>query len=303
MFWNRRKPAAETPSAFAARSWASADGLDLFARDYPGAAGPARLPVVLLHGLTRNSADFGDLAPWIAAQGRRVLAPDFRGRGRSAWDPQPMNYTPATYAADVLALMDAAGIGRALFVGTSLGGIVTMAMAALRPMLVAGAVLNDVGPSLAPAGLRRIAGYAGRDSRVSSWAEAADYARAINGFAFPGYSAGDWDRFARRLYEAAPDGAPLRLAYDPDIAAPIRAAGPGALAPDMTPLFVGLAAGRPLLLVRGALSDLIDPPRVVQMRALAPHLEVVEVEGVGHAPMLDEPEARAALAAFFGRAP
>jgi pimeloyl-ACP methyl ester carboxylesterase len=308
MFWRKRTPVPPTPRpaegpGYAERRWVSADGLDLVARDYAGGTGAARLPVLLLHGLTRNSADFEDLAPWIAAAGRRVLAPDFRGRGRSAWDPQPMNYLPATYAADVLALMDAAGIGRALFVGTSLGGIVTMLVAALRAPAVAGAVLNDVGPSLAPAGLQRIAGYAGRDSRVADWGEAAEYAKAINGFAFPSYGARDWDRFARRLFEAGPDGRPARLAYDPDIAAPIRAAGPGALAPDMTPLFLGLAAGRPLLLVHGAISDLVDPPRVRQMQALAPHLQTAEVTGVGHAPMLDEPEARAALADFLARAP
>jgi pimeloyl-ACP methyl ester carboxylesterase len=254
--------------------------------------------VICLHGLTRNAADFGGLAPWMAERGRRVLAVDFRGRGLSAWDPEPMNYVPATYAADVLALMDAAGIGRAVFIGTSLGGIVTMALAAIRPPAVAAAVLNDVGPTLNPEGLRRIGGYAGRDARVNDWGEAAAYARAINEAAFPGYGAADWDAFARRLFEAGPDGR-LRLAYDPDIAAPIRAAGPDALAPDITPLFVALATGRPLLLVHGAISDLLDPERVEQMRALAPHLTTADVPNVGHAPMLDEPEARAAIEAFL----
>ena len=284
------------------RAWTGADGLSLRARDYAGAAGAARAPVVCLHGLTRNAADFDTLAPWIAASGRRVLAADFRGRGRSAWDPAPMNYTPATYAADIAGLLNAAGIGRAVFVGTSLGGIVAMVLAAMRPAAVAAAVLNDVGPSLSPEGLKRIGGYAGRDAAVKDWSEAADYARAINGAAFPGYAPADWDAFARRIFEEGPDGR-LRLAYDPDIAAPIRAAGPEALAPDITPLFVGLATGRPMLLVRGAISDLIDPPRVEAMKALAPHMAVAEVPDVGHAPMLDEPEARAALAAFLEAAP
>jgi pimeloyl-ACP methyl ester carboxylesterase len=283
------------------RAWTSADGLVLYARDYAGAAGPARLPVVLLHGLTRNSADFGTVAPWIAARGRRVLAADFRGRGRSAWDPNPLGYAPPTYAADIAALLDAAGIGRALFVGTSLGGLVTMALAAIRPAAVAGAVLNDVGPSLSPVGLARIAGYAGHDSAVADWAGAAAYARAINGAAFPGYAPEQWDAFARRLF--VEKGGRISLAYDPDISAPIKAAGPNALAPDVTPLFVGLATGRPLLLVHGAISDLVDAPRVAAMRALAPHMQVAEVAGVGHAPMLDEPEALAALEGFLDRAP
>lgn len=302
LFVTSRAPRSRIKGSFADRTWTSADGLALHARDYAAAAGPARLPVVCIAGLTRNAADFEHVAPWIAGRGRRVLAVDLRGRGGSAWDPQPMNYMPATYAADVAGLLDAAGVARAVFVGTSLGGIVAMTLAALRPGLIAGAVLNDVGPSLAPAGLQRIASYAGRDAAARTWTEAAAYARSINGAAFPAYGPADWEAFARRLYQRGPDGA-LRLAYDPDIAAPIRAAGAGALAPDMTPLFVALATGRPLALVRGGLSDLIDPARVRQMRTLAPHLQVAEVPGVGHAPMLGEPEALEALERFLDEAP
>lgn len=287
--------------AWADRTWTSADGLALYARDYAPASGPAKLPVLCLHGLTRNSADFEDLAPWIAARGRRVLAPDVRGRGRSAHDPLPQNYTPATYAADVLALLDAAGIGRALIVGTSMGGIIAMVLAGLRPLAVAGAVLNDVGPSLAPEGLARIAAYAGRIGAAKDWDEAAAMAKAVNGAAFPRYGDRDWLAFARRLF-VEKDGA-LHPACDPDIAAPIRAAGPDALAPDLTPLFLGLATGRPMLLVHGQLSDLLDAPRVARMRTLAPHMAMAEVEGVGHAPMLDEPEALSAIERWLDAAP
>lgn len=287
---------------YSARTWISADGLSLFARDYAPMDGPARLPVICLHGLTRNSADFEDLAPWIAETGRRVLVPDVRGRGRSAWDPQPMRYQPLTYAADVLSLMDAAGIARALFVGTSMGGLMTMVLASMRPAAVAGAVLNDVGPSLNPEGLKRIAGYAGRARPARDWADAATVARDINGDAFPHYGAAEWETFARRLFEPAPEGG-LRLAYDPDIAVPFRAAGPDALAPDLTPLFVALAACGPLLLVRGARSDLLDKGRVDQMGLLAPHMTYAEVEGVGHAPMLGEPVAAHAIAEFLDGAP
>ena len=289
-------------TGFSHRTWTSADGLLLHARDYAGADGNAKLPVVCLHGLTRNAADFGDLAPWIAATGRRVLAVDFRGRGASACDPNPANYIPTTYAADVLALMDAAGIAGAVFVGTSLGGIVTMLLAASRPLAVGAAMLNDVGPSLAPEGLARIAGYAGKGEPPTTWAEAAAYAKAINAAAFPVYGDADWDAFARRLFEIGPDGK-LRPACDPAIAVPIQAAGAAALAPDLTPLFLNLATGRPLLLIHGALSDLLDAPRAQAMRALAPAMTYAEIPNVGHAPMLDEPEARAALADFLDSAP
>ena len=141
----------------------SSDGLALYARDYAAQAGaepaPARLPVICIHGLTRNSADFDELAPEIARLGRRVLALDVRGRGHSAYDPDPANYNPVVYAGDVVKLMHDLGIARAVFVGTSMGGLVTMTLAMRHLDLIAGAVLNDVGPVLSTKGLARIAGY------------------------------------------------------------------------------------------------------------------------------------------------
>ena len=137
------------------RTWTSADGLALFARDHAPASGPAKLPVICIHGLTRNSRDFEVLAPLIAAQGRRVLSIDVRGRGNSGRDPNPANYNPAVYAADVIALMAQSGIGRAHFVGTSMGGLITMTLCAMRPDLIAGAVLNDIGPEVGAAGIAR----------------------------------------------------------------------------------------------------------------------------------------------------
>ena len=294
-------PVAASPPTYVDRWWTAADGLRLYARDYAAAAGPARTPVICIHGLTRNAADFGEVAPWIAARGRRVLAVDVRGRGRSAFDPQPMNYVPTTYVADVLGLMDAAGIARAVFVGTSMGGIITMLAASFRPAAIAAAVLNDVGPSLNPDALKRIAEYTGRAAPVEDWAGAVAYARTVNQVAFPAYGPADWEAFARRLFVEGENGRP-RLAYDPQIAAPFRA-NPGVLAADMTPLFTTLATGRPLLLIRGGLSDLLDAPRAASMRALAPQMAYAEVANVGHAPMLDEPEARTALAPFLDEAP
>lgn len=289
----------------AERFWDSADGLRLFARDYAGGGGPARPPVVCLHGLTRNSRDFEAVAPWIAARGRRVLALDVRGRGRSDRAPDPSSYQPAVYAADVLALFAQAGIARAVFVGTSMGGLIAMTLAAMNSGVVAGAVLNDVGPELSPVGLARIGGYVGQGTGqgapVRSWDEAAEYARRTNVAAFPAYGPEDWSAFARRLFREDEEGRPV-LDYDPAIAAPFRAA-PAGPAPDLWPLFAGLAAGRPTLLVRGALSDLIDADIARRMRAAAPAMAYAEVPRVGHAPMLTEPEARAALAAFLDAAP
>ena len=147
---------------YAERRWTSPDGLTLFARDYGGADGAARLPVIAIHGLTRNSADFDTIAPLIAQSGRRVLAVDVRGRGRSDRAPDPMTYSPEVYARDILALMDQAGIDKAVFLGTSMGGLITMAIAAIRARTIAAAIINDVGPEVSPVGLARIAAYMGQ---------------------------------------------------------------------------------------------------------------------------------------------
>jgi pimeloyl-ACP methyl ester carboxylesterase len=289
----------------AERRWTSLDGLSLFARDYAPASGPANLPVICLHGLTRNSRDFETLAPHVAAGGRRVLAIDVRGRGRSDWDPNPLQYNPAVYAGDVATLMAQAGVSRALFVGTSMGGLITMTLSALRPDLVAGAVLNDVGPEVGAAGLARIAGYVGGAPSVADWAEAAAYARATNGAALPDLTEDDWHRFARRVFREDPAGG-LALDYDPAISEVFKVsptAAPSAAPPDLWPLFAGLAANRPLLLIRGADSDILEAATAERMATAAPHMARVEIAGVGHAPTLEEPAAVAAIDAFLAAAP
>jgi pimeloyl-ACP methyl ester carboxylesterase len=290
-------------SDFAWVSWRAADGTPLWARDYPAAIDSGRAPVVCLHGLTRNSRDFEVVAPWIAGTGRRVLAADIRGRGRSGYAADAATYQPAVYAGDTLAMLDALGVDRPVVIGTSLGGLVAMVLAVMAPQRLAGAVLNDVGPVLAAEGLARIAGYAGQSAGVRDWAGARSYARVTNATAFPDYDDAEWDAVARRLFregEAGPE-----LDYDPRIMEPLRAAAEaGGPPPDLWPLFAQLASGdRPLLLLRGARSDLFDAATAAVMRELAPHMAYAEVPGVGHAPMLSEPAARAALDRFLQAAP
>jgi len=288
--------------SFAERRWTSADGLSLYARDYAAAPGQARLPVIAIHGLTRNSADFGTLAPLIAQTGRRVLAVDVRGRGQSDRAIDPMTYQPATYAQDVLGLMGGLGIEKAVFIGTSMGGLITMAVAAVRSKVVAGAVLNDIGPEVSPVGLGRIASYAGEQVEINNWADAAAYAKRLNAVAFPHYADADWDAFARRIFRVGTEGTPV-LDYDPDISVPIRATGAKALVPNLWPMFGRLARARPVLLVRGETSDLLSAAIAAKMQKRAPKMDLVEVSGVGHAPMLDEPDAKAALFPFLGELP
>ncbi|MBC6983554.1 alpha/beta fold hydrolase [Caulobacter sp. 17J80-11] len=285
-------------TGFTDRWWTSADGLKLYARDYAAAPGPARLPVVCIHGLTRNSRDFGEVAPYLAASGRRVLAVDVRGRGRSDRDPEPMNYHPGTYAEDVGALFDQLGLSQAVFMGTSMGGLITMMLALRRPELIAGSVINDVGPQLSPVGLARIVAYTGKPVEIRNWRDAREYVKRTNGAAFPNNRDRDWRMFVDRVFDRGPRGRPV-LAYDPRIAEPFKAASPDKPAPDMLPLFMALAR-KPMLLVRGGISDLLDQDGVALMRQHAPNMAYVEVPDVGHAPMLTEPAAKAAILRFLG---
>lgn len=298
-----RLPNLKPETVFCDRKWVAEDGLKLYARDYAGASGTAQLPVIALHGLTRNSADFAEVAPYMAATGRRVLVPDVRGRGRSDYDPQPLNYHLWTYAKDVLALCDALGIMGAHFVGTSMGGLILMVMSTLRPTLIRGVILNDVGPTLSPKGLARIAGYAGQSDGVyASLKEAVAYTRSINGSAFPNLGPKDWEAFAKRLFVQKADGR-WHLDYDPRIADAFKATTVTPQAFDMAPLYMSLATGRRVLLVRGALSDLMEEDQVRLMQPLSPDFTRIDVEGVGHAPLLTEPEAKAAILGFLKEMP
>ncbi len=286
---------------FEERVIATIDELALYARDYPPLRPVTGLPVICLHGLTRNSRDFEVVAPRIAALGRRVVAPDMRGRGKSANDPDPAHYVPAVYAQDVLKLMDALEIERAVFIGTSMGGLIAMVLATMAPDRIAASVLNDVGPKLNPAGMARIATYVGRTRPVPSWEEAAEAVRAVNGGAYPERLDDEpfWLAFARRTFRQREDGL-FETDYDPHIALAFADFDEDAPPPDLSPLFQALAQ-RPMLSVRGAISDLFGADVVEAMQAMKADLETVTVSNIGHAPMLDEPEAWDAVLDFLAR--
>jgi len=284
-------------AGFRHRTWESADGLSLHARDYAAADGKARLPVICIHGLTRNARDFDALAPWVSARHRRVLAVDVRGRGLSARDPNASYWLP-TYADDVRRLAASLGIAHAIFVGTSMGGLITMELAALAPTLIAGAVINDVGPVLAAEGLARIGAYVCNVPAFDSWDEAAAYLQHQNAQALPHYGAKDWQAMAGRMFRE--EGGRISADYDPAIAA---AFGTGPLPADPWERWHGLARGRPLLLLRGGLSDLLAPGDATRMVTEHETARLREVPNVGHAPMLDEPEALAAIGEFLDQVP
>jgi len=285
---------------FERRTVLTHDKLRLDVRAFKGGA---KTPVLCIPGLTRNAADFEDFAPLAASTGRDVFAISLRGRGLSDYDAAYLNYVPPTYVGDVLGALDQLGAPKAIFVGTSLGGIVTMLTAAAAPARVAAAVINDVGPEFAPEGIARIAGYVGaRAEQGGGYAPARDLdaaideIRAINEVAFPGRDRTFWEKFARRTYNPQPDGS-WRLAYDPAIGRALLEAGP---APDLWTPFARLS-GIVTLIVRGAISDLLTPPIIEKMRAVNARFDYAEVADVGHAPMLTEPDAWDAIRAFLLR--
>ena len=275
--------------------YSSDDGLNLYARDYPNDG--ARLTLLCMHGLSRNSADFADLAAALNDE-YRVIAVDQRGRGRSQWDGNTANYTPVRYVADMFTLIESLALRNVVLIGTSMGGIMAMLMMAMRGESFRGVVLNDIGPVLAEEGRERIMAIVGKAPPVRTWDEALQQAEAYNGAAFPGYRRADWERWARRTYAVNAAGEP-ELLYDPAIAEPLAAASGNAAPPDTWPLFDALGKV-PVLAIRGALSDVLDEACFAEMQRRHPGLTPLTVADVGHAPMLDEPGVVAQLRAFLG---
>jgi len=272
-------------------SWTSSDGLNLHYRDYPGPEGGQATPVLCLHGLTRNGRDFADLAEHLA-ETRRVIVPDMRGRGMSDYSPDSDTYNPLTYVADVELLLDEAGIERFISIGTSMGGLMTMLLGQADADRIAAAVLNDIGPQIEPVGLERISGYVGQGRSYPTWIHAARSLGEVHGEAFPDYSLEDWLEMAKRIMVVSQNG---RISYDYDMAIAEPFAKPGNAAPaNLWDAFEAMA-DTPMLLVRGELSDLISPDTVERMKQRNPALATVTVPRAGHAPTLDEPEAREAI--------
>ena len=277
-------------SDFVERRYTSQDGLSLYYREYGNPDLPGT-PVLCLAGLTRNSRDFHRVAQRLCAD-RRVLCADYRGRGRSAYDPDSSNYQPATYLNDIRHLLAVAGIGRIVVLGTSLGGLLAMGMGAAMPTVLAGVVLNDVGPEIGGAGLARIIDYVGTDRPHPDWPSAArDLATMFPHLKLDGDEA--WEAAARATWREGDDGL-LHYDWDVRIAEPLRN---GAPPPDLWPLYRSLRH-LPVLTIRGALSDILSAETLQQMAEAHPGMQAVTVPGVGHVPTLSEPEAVASLDAF-----
>ncbi|WP_379921944.1 alpha/beta fold hydrolase [Erythrobacter sp. R86502] len=277
------------------RYWTSSDGLNLHYRNYPGPEDAAGVPVLCLHGLTRNARDFADLAEALCAT-RRVIVPEMRGRGESDYAPDSDTYSPATYVSDVEKLLAEQGITRFAVIGTSMGGLMAMIMAAAQPGRMVALVMNDIGPEVDAAGVSRISGYVGQGRSYPTWVHAARGLAEAHGVAFPDYDLDQWLDLAKRTMTVTQNG---RISFDYDMAIAEPFAKPGNAAPGNLWLAFEALRGVPMLVVRGALSDLLSPETVRQMAARNPAMTLVTVPRVGHAPTLDEPEVRAAIHALL----
>ena len=276
------------------------DGLKLHARCYGSSIAPG-LPVVCLPGLARNEADFETLAMHLAGDPthpRRVVALDYRGRGRSQYDRNWRNYSLPTELSDVIAVLTALGFHRAVFVGTSRGGLLTMLLAAARPGMLAGALLNDIGPVIEPQGLMRIKGYVGKLPRAKDFAEGAIVLRRLFSTQFPKLTEADWLTWAERNWEQKARG--LAPRYDPRLAHTLKGIGPDKPLPALWAQF-GALAHVPVMVVRGANSDILSVETVKAMRARFPDLDAIEIPDQGHAPLLSEPDILARISSFISR--
>ena len=272
-------------SGFMAQAISTADGLTLHARDYGSAHGDALL-VICLPGLTRNSRDFHQLAIMLSSDPQspcRVLALDYRGRGLSDWDHNKANYSIAVEAQDVLALCETLGIHRAIFIGTSRGGLILHLTAVMKPELLAGVVLNDVGPVLEVEGLRHIQNYLGHARAPRDWDDAAAILQDLHGKAFPALDLEDWREMAEALYRR--DGDRIVSDFDPAIAEAIIAADLSKPLPDMWAQFEAMRLV-PLLVVRGENSTLLSEKTVGEMVKRHPNSRGLIAAGQGHAPLL-----------------
>jgi pimeloyl-ACP methyl ester carboxylesterase len=274
------------------------DGLRLHVRHYGPRSGGTS--VVCLPGLARTAADFEPLARALVAADRtqRVLALDYRGRGLSAYDRNPANYSLPVELADVLAVLTALDAMPAIFVGTSRGGILTMLMAALRPTAVAGAVLNDIGPVIEPKGLMRIKGYVGKLPQPASYEDAAEILRRLFNAQFPKVDKKGWLAAAQRAYKQ--ENGRLVADYDPALAKTLASLAPGTTLPTLWNEFDALAQ-TPLLVIRGQLSDILSPETAEGMRNRQTSIEYLEVPDEGHAPLLADNPSIARIVDFVGR--
>ncbi len=271
------------------------DGLKQHYRDYNRA--PDGAPVVLcMPGLTRNAKDFSYIADHLKYRCRLICA-EQRGRGLSEWDPDPSRYSPVTYVGDMMALLDHLGLTEIITIGTSLGGLMTIMMNAMHPGTIKAAVINDIGPEIDPKGIERIKSYVGIGTPPATWDEAVAAVKTANPGVYPNFTDQEWVDFTHMLYTDK-DGAPVAQ-YDPAIRKNFDDQDDQS-APDLWPLFT-MMHSIPMVVLRGALSDILAADTLERMQAEHPDLVAITVPNVGHVPLMREKIVQDAIDALIAR--
>ena len=263
----------------------SNDELDLYYRTY--GSNDTRLPIVCLSGLTRNSQDFDGFAKHFCDRWK-IYTLDYRGRGKSDWDPDYKNYDPQTYLADIMTFLTSQKIERAIFLGTSLGGLLSIGLAGLAPNFVEAVILNDVGPEVASDGSARIAGYVGNDVRFDTLEAVAAAQKEMYQNAYPDVDEGYWIETAKVGFVYDETDKNYRASYDLGLGkAMIEQLGNSAPI-DLWPFFEMLKS-KPVLTIRGGLSDVLSEETFERMKSTLPHMAHLTLPNRGHVPTLTEP--------------
>ncbi|MCF6216594.1 MAG: alpha/beta hydrolase [Emcibacter sp.] len=273
---------------FLEKYYRSHDGLKLYYRDY-NAESSHNPPLLCLHGLTRNSKDFDRFAAhFSSAQGvkRRVISLDIRGRGKSEYDPDYRNYQIPTYIQDVLGLLAHEKLTQATAVGTSMGGLISMAIGAMNSGILKGIILNDIGPEIDPRGLERISGFVGNGHVLQNWQQAISGMKVLNGWLFPDYSDAEWDMFARNTFREQDDGT-IVANYDPAIGKAMKESAESTISLDLWPMFAAISP-IPVLTLRGENSDILSSETLLKMARSHPEFTALTVPNRAHTPDLFE---------------
>lgn len=278
----------------------SQDGLKLHGRSY-GPRASDHVAVVCLAGLTRNSRDFHRLALFLAenpSRPRRVIALDYRGRGESESDRNWANYDPRVEAQDALDFLTAIGVHEAIFIGTSRGGLVIYALAALRPSMIRAAILNDIGPVIDARGLIRIRSYVGKLPAPNNFDEGADILKHLSDAQFTALGDEEWRRQARNTWRE--ENGKLTPRYDAGLMKGLAQLDLEKPLPPLWPLFMALK-DIPVLAIRGANSDLLAAETLSEMAKRHPDCESFTVPGQGHAPTLEDAPTLTRIETFIAR--
>ena len=270
----------------------SNDGLKLHFRDLGSKNSPHA--IMCVPGLTRNSRDFEDLAPYLA-ENYRVICPDLRGRGLSDYDPNWKNYHPLTYTDDLWKLLNNLDISKVCIIGTSLGGLISMVMAFQDANRLSGVIMNDIGPEIDQQGLERIKKYAGLLPPVKNWDEAALQTKEVYGPWLKGLDESIWLKLAKRAYRTNADNQPV-LDMDDNIGRAIKEVGEQKGNP--WELFDGLKNTN-ILVLRGEISDILTDEILMKMKKRNPNIEYAVIPDRGHVPLLDEETSLTAINNFL----